>query len=157
MQSSINKARSKPRNVLRGIVPTADTFDTAPSDLAKCTDGNPLTDTGEGTKVTSAGGVYGNLTFDLGGLKTVLCSGKVGIRSSTSSIYGMAYISYDGGNTYIPVQPAIVATTTSTTNTDRWIIPFIITADHLRLTFNVNAAATAYAKVYEMSAYEIGV
>jgi len=97
----ITKSRTKPRNILRGIVPTSDTFDDPqPTSLGNATDGNFSTETGAGTKVLGGAGTVGQYTFDLGSIKTVIVGARVSVSQNASATIRVLADSSDDNNTW---------------------------------------------------------
>lgn len=156
----VTKARSKPRNILRGITPTASTFDNNPTNLSNSTNGDYSDGTGTGNKVLGGAGVIGEIIFDLGTTKTVLLGGKIAMWSTANSTYAYAAASEDrtnyksssaqlGSNT--ATYESIGAATMDLTST-------ILTGSKIKLYFRlVGGAGTGNIKLYEITAYEVGV
>lgn len=143
-----------PKNILRGKVPVASTWDTDPTNLENCTDGDIATVTGTGNKVMGAGGTYGVLVFDLGAVKTVLVSGLVGLWSTAGSASIFITSSLDN-ITYTTFSNSIVSLT-SATELKAGLLSKIVTSRYVKVTFYASAASTAYAKIYELYAHEFG-
>lgn len=146
---------SLPINVLRGIVPTATTWDTDPTSLANCTDGDHTTVTGTGSKVMGAAGYVGYLNFDLGSIKTFIFGGKVGLWSTAGSV--SMYVTVSDDDITYSNNTAVVMIVTTTTELAGFILSKIFTGQYIRLSFYAGSAATANAKIYEVMAYEVGI
>lgn len=151
-------SRVKPRNILKGIVPVASTFDTAPTNLANCTDGNITNPAGTGTKAMSAAGTIGALTFDLGSVKTVLIGFRVGVWGAVAAKTAM----YIGYGDMAATQGGQCALNNSTSASSEVILSAesaaVITARYISFTFISGSTATTYnVKPYEFMAYELGV
>ena len=140
-------------NILKGKLGVASVWDTDPANLENMTDGDLATVTGTGSKVMGAGGSYGHITFDLGSVKTVLVGGKVGIWSTAGNIYCVLEqsdnnITWNGDNgtalNYTTLVEQVSAFRTH-----------LVTCRYFRLRFYVTAASTAYAKIYEVMAWEL--
>lgn len=156
-QGIVTKAKSKPRNLLRGLTPSQDTWDTPPSDLANATDGSFTTVTGVGTKVLGGAGTVGQLIYDLGASKTVIVGGKVDLYASTGSSNILLDVSEDNV-TYIS-GPGYIYSVTKTGADPRFIqYPFIVSGRYLRFRFTAGGAANpGSVKIYQLTAYEVGV
>jgi hypothetical protein len=157
MDGGINKSRSKPRNILRGLTPVATGFDTPPSDLPNSTDGNPNNPSGVGTTVKSAGAETGYIAFDLGSIKTVLVGCRIGMWA-TASVNNALYIDSKESVTYYN-QPASAITTISTSNTNiREATPVLVTGRYIRFRFwgSATSETTFSIQPYEFYAYELG-
>lgn len=157
-QGIITKARAKPRNVLRGVVPTATTFSTPPTDLANCTDGDNTTKTGIGEKETTGGSVYGYLTFDLGSSKLVQISGLYSTYSSTGNTF--CYLNYGEQSNFSDARAALLSSKTAATTESAGLgeqtYSPIIKARYIRLEFKTSTAATGYAVIYSLRGHELG-
>ena len=143
------------KNRLKGIIPTASSWDTPPDHLERCTDLDWDTPTGTGSKTLSASGDYGYLDFDMGAEYKVMLRGKVGIWSTAGSVYLILNIwdTVSGGWSNQPY--AICYKTTTSEVITPWIT-HNFKAQKLRLEFYCNAAATCYAKIYEVQAIDLG-
>lgn len=142
------------KNVLRGITPVASMWDTDPTLLTNCTDGNLSTVTGTGSKIMAAAGNFGYLVFDLGTIKTVLIGGRFGLWSTTGTVTIFVDVS-DDNITYINAYSSITGATSvaeSKKDTDN---SALVNGRYIRLRWYVNAAATAYANIYEVAAWEL--
>lgn len=147
---------NEPKNILRGVVPTASGWGTAPTNLANCTDGDLSTVTGTGSKVMGGAGDYGYVVFDLGSVKTVLVGFRVGLwsTSNTASVYvdgspdNVTFYSTTNVNVSNASAVELISDATNCA---------ILTCRYIRLRFNINGAATANAKIYEAMAYELSV
>ena len=140
-------------NVLRGILGVASGWDTDPTNLANMTDGDLATVTGTGSKVVWVAEDYGRIVFDLGSIKTVLVGGRVGIWSTAGGITAYVESSDDNVNwkrTYVAVFWAY--------SSGEYVIytqGHLATGRYIQIRFYVDAAATAYAKIYEVMAWEL--
>lgn len=151
----ITKSRSKPRNVLRGILGIADaTWGVAPTNLANVTDGNKDTVSGTGTKTLSGSGNIGYITFDLGSIKTVLIGGKIGVWSTANGITAYLQVS-DDGNTY-RTTTIIISGSTSTSEIIVDCVPAIISTRYIKLRFYGSGAMDANIKLYEFRGWDLG-
>ena len=142
-----------PVNILRGIVPVASIWDTDPTDLENCTDGNVNTVTGTGSNVMAAAGTYGNIIFDLGSVKTVLVGIRAGIWSTASNT--LVYIAASDDNiTYRENTTSIInkATVVELVSDSH---SAILTGRYVRTRFYLTGIGTAYAKIYEVAAWEL--
>jgi hypothetical protein len=151
----VTKSRSKPRNILRGIIPTADTFDTPPTNLENITDGNITTVTGVGTKNMEGGGTYGQIIFDLKTNKYITISGHVGLYSSAGTTYVYVDTKKDGDADFkTNITPLL--SITSTTQLDKDLIDMSFYTRYVRLRFYVTASSTANAVIYYILCHEKG-
>lgn len=144
-----------PVNILRGIVPTASIWDTAPTNLANATDGDFATVTGTGSKAMSGAGTFGYITVDIGSVKTVLIGARIGIWSTAGNIY-VNIDSSDDGVTY-RAYPNSIALRSSTSELIIDIISSIVNGRYIRFQFYTNAVCTANAKLYEIMGWEMRV
>lgn len=155
----VTKSKSKPRNVLRGIVPTASGWDTPPSDLANLTDGDHTTTTGVGTKTTTgASQVIGTLSFDLGNVKKFLFGATFSCWSNTGSIFGYVEYSINGSRWYNPHGGAQGRTWIQTSESAASVYkfpPYDLQTRYLRLTFYSSAALNGNIRGLEVSGYEL--
>lgn len=146
----------KPRNILRGATITFDGFDDAnPTSLENATDGNATTSTGVGTKILGATGDVGNFYIDLGSVKTILFSAKIGVSSSANNLRAYLNSKIASGDTYRELASAWV----NVASTSEFIMdpqPQLVTARYLKIRVNVSGAATGNIKIYELKAYELG-
>lgn len=140
-------------NILRGILPVASGWTTAPTDLANVTDGDIATVTGTGSKNIAAGAVVGYLTFDLGSVKTCIVGARCGVWSATGNSQLFIDSSDDdltyrqNGNTVIyraSVAEAVVDA-----------IATVVTGRYIRLRFVGSTATTYNVKIYEAYAHEV--
>lgn len=146
----------RPRDALRGVTPTQDTWTTAPTSLGNCTDGDPSTVTGTGSKTLIAAGNYGILYFDMGVAKTVIVGAKLGLWSTDNSVYVKIEQSEDGisyPNTAVDVV-GVLSTTEVVINT----IAVLVTTRYFRLRFYLagsDGSTGCNAKIYEVVATEM--
>ena len=158
MIGGVTKARNKPRNVLRGIVPTASAWDTAPTNLDRITDGDYTTETGEGSKA-SGGGAYGYLSFDLGASKLIMISGLWSTYSSTGNTY--CYLSYGEQSNFSDARTTLLSSKTGATTKSAGLSEPtynpVFKSRYIRLQFNVSTTATAYAVINQLAAHELSV
>jgi len=140
-------------NVLRGILGVASGWGTDPANLENMTDGDIDTVTGTGEKVMGGAGSYGYLTFDLGSIKTVLIGCRVGLWSSAGTAYFYPQESNDLATWRMLTTN--VANITSATEKVVPVLSPVLNGRYIRFQFYVNTAATAYAKIYEVAAWEL--
>lgn len=155
-------SRASPVNLLAGLTPVASGWDTAPTNLAACTDGDPTTATGTGSTVKAAIDNYGYLTFDLGAVKTFLINAKIAMWSTANSCAVYSYYKeasadlYKTGPTNLTLTTTIepLANNALTTNLN---YPQVLTARYFQLGFKTGAAASATynAKIYNIGAHEL--
>jgi len=153
---SLRPARSKLRNILRGIVPTADaTWGTAPTNLANVTDEDLTNFTGTGSKIIGGGGDIGSIRFDLGFVPTrpIIITGKIGIWSSAGTMAVYVDESEDG-NAFTPSGVASMNKTQSI-ESPLGFSPIIIYTRYFRLRSYLNAAATGNARFYGVQGYSL--
>lgn len=161
-QGVLTKSRSKPRNILRGIVPTADGWDTPPSELANITNGNLESKTGVGVKSLSGAGVIGTIIFDMGSVKSILITSLINAWASTGSgqIDVQVKVSDDGTNWSSTTGDKCGNCTATEENYISKIVfdnaPLIITR-YFQLRFYGSAAMTANVRLTEILAYDMGV
>ncbi len=144
-----------PRNVLRGLIPTASVWGTDPTDLQNTTDGNFATVTGTGSKIMAGAGYYGYLTWDLGRIATVAVAARLGLWSTAGT--GTCYLNSSDDNFTYRLSGAYGESVTSAAEVIRETITKIVTGRYIQITFAVSAAATAYAKIYEVAAWELAI
>ena len=158
MQSGIiTKSRSKPRNLLSGLIGTPDTFDTPPSDIAKATDGDFTTATGEGTKTRGGGGTVGQIVYDLKKNTTLLISSKLDLYASTGSMNLIVDVS-DDENNWINGPGYAYSVTKTGSGVYFQTSPYICNGRYVRFRFSSGGAANpAVVKIYQLMAYEVGV
>lgn len=155
-QGIVTKSRTKPRNVLRGVVPTQDTFTTIPTNLERCTDGDYTTATGAGSKVMDGSGTFGNLIFDMGSIKTVLVGARVGMWADKGTT--TLYISGSDDNiTYRVISNSSQSHTATSESIRDGSFPTIFNCRYIRLTFSTSTASTPQMKIYQVTAHELGV
>jgi len=147
------KLESSPDNALRGILGVASGWGTDPTNLANATDGDIDTVTGTGEKVMGGSGNYGIITFDLGSVKTVMVGGRFGLWGTAGTQYIFPETSDDNitwhSAWYEMIRRAAVAEQISESY-------FMFMAGrYIRLRFYTNIASTAYAKIYEVMAWEL--
>ncbi len=146
----------RPKNILKDLPVTkitASGFDTAPTNLRACVDGDYSVATGQGSKNQSGAGYYGYITFDLGSVKLVEIAGRVGIWSAAGAVQ-VSVDSSDDNSTWRTGTIA-QATATSVTEAVRELVGAITMGRYIRLAFYVGASAnTANCKVYEITAHE---
>lgn len=141
------------RDVVQGTLGVASTFDTPPSDLSNATDTNGVTTaTGTGSKTTSGTAVYGYLTFDTGRQQNLAIVTRVGIWSDTGET--RLYIDTSDDGTSWRLSP-LLATITQTSELEQKDGFLISNCRYFRLRFYVGAATTAYAKIYNVSAFGV--
>lgn len=162
---AISKQMDERRNVLRypngplspaaPITPTVSGFDTDPTDLGNVTDGDLTTASATGSKVMGASGVYGYLIFDMGSAKNVIISAKVGIWSTASTTSAYLETSPDGTNWVTVGANTIRPAGTSASEVINSVLINGVHTRYFRIRFSVGAAATAYAKIYTVTAYAL--
>ncbi len=140
-------------NILKGKLGVASGWGTAPTNLENATDGNVDTVTGEGSTVLAAAGYYGNVTFDLGIRKNVMVSAWVGTRSTAGTI--SVYLAHSPDNTTWYQNYYGMAQTLNTPEQITSPNMQFVSDRYIRLRFYVNAACTAYARLYEVAAWEL--
>jgi len=144
-----------PINRLRGVIPTADTFDTNPSNLERCTDGDWNNPTGTGTKTTVAAGNIGRLFFDLGRVYNFHLRLKVGMWRDAGSLHLYIYHSEDGV-TYRAASERPIATSAAAAEQIRFCHIEFVRTRYLRLDFYGTVAMTGNVKIYEVEALDLG-
>ncbi len=141
-------------NVLKGILPTFDTFDVNPSNPNNCTDQNQASVTGYGSKVTSGAANVGNIKFDLGSEGTWLNVARIGLKTSAGTIG--VYIEASDDNNNFRQMTNQLTNTTSTTEVIRDVGPVgVVQSRYFRIRTYVNSAATAEIRFYEVEAIQI--
>ena len=141
------------RNLLRGVVPVASGWDTPPSNLENCTDGNISTATGTGQTVKGGAGDFGYLVFDLGSIKFVDVS-LISITSSNTGNTAILIESSDDNNTWRSSYYASTLTIT-TTAALKPVLKVACMGRYIRIRYNLSAAGTATAIINNVSAVEI--
>jgi hypothetical protein len=141
-------------DLARGKLVTFDGFDDAnPNNLANATDGNYSTATGTGTKVMTGAGSVGSFILDLGEIKTVLVTARVGIGTTAGNISvfidssddGIAYRTFVGSGNY----------TTLTGDNIKPLVPALLNTRFIRLRVTASAAATCNANLRELMVFEV--
>lgn len=164
LDASKNLADSYPlKNILRGIVPTASGWGTAPINLANCTDGNVTTATGTGSTNMLAAGNYGEILFDLTIEKRILVGGRVGIWAASARRIKVYLESSDDGINFRSA--GVLGMVNSSTYGDSGaesivdLMPVILQGQYFRVRFNIEGGAsnTANAKIYQVWGYELAV
>ena len=140
-------------NILKGKLGVASGWDTDPANLERVTDGDIDTVTGTGNKIMGGAGFYGYITFDLGSVKTMLLGARVGMWSTagTTNIY---FETSNDNITYRNLQPILCASTAVAEIVSE-LVAKVVRGRYVRLRLYVSAAATAYAKIYEIMAWEL--
>jgi len=144
-----------PNNIFRGILPVAALFDTPPSDLPNVTDGDNATVTGTGTTALGASGLIGNVTIDVGTIKTLLIGSKVGIWSSAASVNVSILSSND--NAMYTSGSSIVASTTSVGENIVETLAKVLTGRYFKFNFSLSGAGTGNVKIYTINAWELNI
>ncbi len=144
-------------NRLKGNLGVASGWGTAPTNLERCTDSNLEIATGTGSTVMLAGGVIGEIVFDLGSIKTILVSVRVGLWSSTGTIQ-LHLLSSDNAVTwrYAGGDDEVILGT-SVTEIIGDSLAQILTGRYLKAQFKANVAMTGYIKIYEVMGWELRV
>lgn len=141
------------KNRLKGIIPTASTWDTAPTNLERCTDLNWDTPTGTGSKVMGAAGNMGFITFDMGAEYKVTLRGKIGVWVTAALIY--IYVDIWDGTAWVGNPNALYYWGPLAETIGSWAT-HAFKAQIFRLRFYVNNPCTGYAKLYEVQAIDLG-
>lgn len=131
----------KQKNILLGLTPTASGFDTPPSNLGNCVDGNDSTATGWGVKTTSGAAEIGSIKFDLGKAQRLLITERLGIRTSANTIYVFLEQSNDD-IAWEQVDTAQFCQTTSTSEINRSWKVLYTDMRYIRFRTTVGGAAT---------------
>jgi len=154
----ISKARSKPRNILRGIVPSYTGFDTAtPTNLEKATNGVISDPVGTGTRTVAGADYIGAFIFDLGSIKTFLFSATFSAWSDTSTYICYVSTSNDGTNYKVNTPLTVsTATTSDGVTTSTMDVSTVLTGRYIRLRWRLAAAAAGNVKLFEAMGYELG-
>jgi hypothetical protein len=147
-------AKMQSVNILRGLTPIANTFDTNPSNLERITDGDLSTETGVGSKVMSGAGNFGYIKFDLGTPKTVLFGGRVSAHASTGTVNIFAERCDDDVN-YTGFTSNIYTNSTNA-KTIRGLLPVIMTGRYIQIRLNATAASTCSFSGFQLFAYDLG-
>lgn len=160
----VNKnVAAAPVNVLSrdAIIPTQDTWGTAPTSLSNTTDGNPTTSTGTGSKtITTAGEVYGNIIFDRGANWSgpITVGARVALWSTDSTVAVTILESSDGST--FPANAVKVAQRTATTEgTHINTGTMIVTTRYFKLSFSAvttDGSTTCYAIIDEVYGWQMG-
>jgi hypothetical protein len=143
-------------NVLKGVTPVAATWDTDPTSLANTTDEDITTTSGVGSKVMSGSGTYGTLTYDLGETKTVIVGARVYLKSTAGTTRMDVHLSFDNSTYRNTDQVTPGLSFASTSGKTGWQPTIIAPVRYIRLNFAVDAASTAYARIDEVWAYQVG-
>jgi hypothetical protein len=145
-----------PKNLLRGIEPTFEYFETTPpTDLDKATDGDLTTHTGTGSKTTTGPATLGTFIFDLGSVKTVLAGCYVGLWSDSGLISYYIDSSINGTEWINGTNFGYNGTLTSESIRDG--TPSMCVGRYIRFRFKISAAGTGNVRLYNAMAYELGV
>lgn len=153
-----------PKNILRGITPTASGWGTSPTNLGNITDGDVSTVTGTGSTNALAKADYGFITFDLGSIKQVMFGCRVGIWCASARDIILFAAGSDDNVTYRDTlnangPPAAIVYRAAAPNAEEVVDSLIniINGRYIRIRFLVTGASnTANAKIYEAWAYELG-
>jgi len=146
-----------PLSPKRPLTPAASGWDTDPSSLENCVDGDNTSKTGVGSTTVGGAAVYGYVSFDLESVRNVIITAKLEAHSSASTTTCYIENSVDG-TTWYPVHANVIYATGTATSADV-SYSTIVTSVHgryFRIRFNVGGAATAYGTLYTVSAYDIG-
>lgn len=142
----------RPRNVLRGITPTASGWGVSPANLGNCTDGDPSTYAGTGTRTLAAAGNIGELRFDLGSAKNILVAAKISLafpkRIDAFIEQGSDAITYVTNKQEV----AQVSNTSGTILTTMFATVF---SEWFRLRFYGYDIGTASVDIYEVVGFEL--
>jgi len=151
----ITKSRSKPRNILRGIIPTADaTWDTTPTSLENTTDDNNTTTTGTGTKVVSGANPVGSIIYDLGSSKNVMVTVKCAAWTSAGAIRQTIDGSEDN-ITYVEGGNYTLSTAVTSESTVYQTPLSYASGRYIKVRTFVSQSATGNIKFYDVRAYEV--
>lgn len=144
---------SKPVNILRGIVPTASGWDTAPTDLANCTDGNFSTVTGTGVTTLVAGGAVGIVGIDTGRISVYLIHYFMGVWRTAGSVYFYVEASNDGVNWVLQSLRSddVTNATEALRNVNR-----VVYGRYIRIRITNTDASTTNARFYQILGWELG-
>jgi len=135
------------------VTPTAAGWGTAPTNLINCVDGNWTTVTGTGTN-TTANGIVGNLTWDMGAVYGVQLRAKLGLWSSTGYMNAIWYWSLDG-ITFYATSGLVAASYTSTSEYVLFNQIEYTLARYMRLSITeTGSSATCNVKFYECQAWD---
>lgn len=140
-------------NVALGILPTASTFDTNPTNLDRITDGDFETVTGWGSKVVGSPSWIGYITIDLGSVKKLLMCARVGIYSTAGAIQVVQSCSDDGVNFRVLTADC---NQTSVTEVIVGTRAFFAYARYVRIGIYAGSACTGYARFYEILVFDLG-
>jgi len=142
------------KNRLKGIIPTASIWDTAPTNLERCTDLDWDTPTGTGDKVMGAAGDVGHITFNMGAEYKVMIRGKIGIWTAIATAFYIYLDIWDGVN-WVTNPYAIYYNVVSSERIGP-LITFNFKAQIFRLRFFLTAAGTGYVRLYEVQVIDLG-
>lgn len=148
--------KPKLTNLLRGIQPTASVFNTNPTNLERCTDGNISTATGAGSKAVTGADTIGELIFNIGSIKTMMVSGKIELWSSANAMNVMVLSSEDGTN-WRAATNSILTITVSSEGYPKDSFFALVTGRYIRFRFYTSGTATGNVKIWQLFAHELGV
>lgn len=146
----------KLHNVLRGIIPTYEYFETAtPTNLANATDGDLSTYTGTGSKTLGSAGTVGTFIFDMGKVKVVLAGAYIGLWADSGNISYYFDSSINGSDWINGYNSSYYGAATSESIRDG--TPSLLVGRYIRIRVKLSAAGTGNVRLYSAMAYELGV
>lgn len=162
-QLALLNVANKNKNLLRGIVPTFDWFNTAPTNPANATDGDETTHCGTGISIKGGAGTCGIVYLDrgVGNISPILLDANIGLSGNAAGVYATAYGSNDTVNaSYDSKQysnPSTILETMpmSATEVKADINPTIIRSRFIKILFTVSGAATINNTIYEIAGYSL--
>lgn len=139
-------------NRVLGITPTFTIFDTNPSNPERITDGDFITETGEGVKALGAPGIIGTMNFDMGSAHPVLIVAHMNVHRDSGDGTISVYVDYspDGVLYYTCGAFSISGVTTDTYYP---FDPIFMYARYFRV--RVYASGTSVPSVYHVKIAQI--
>lgn len=157
---AIDMSRVRLPNVLKNVVGVPNvTWGTAPADIANLTDENDATHVTAGSTVIAAtSGGIGEIRFDLGGPGNYLITHKVGLKSTTGTIFVYVESSPDNLD-YTAINYIKLVDIASTTEKEVDTIPAFSSKRYLRLRYFVSGATnpfTCAVRPIDLRAFRLG-
>ena len=143
------------KNRVKGIIPTASGWGTPPDHLERCTDLDWDTPTGTGSTTLSAAADYGFIDFDMGAEYKVMLRAKIGIWSTANNTYLNLGVWNPATSSWQYSGYALFYWGSTTEMIAFIFVPFF-KAQKFRIRFYCSGAATAYARIYEVQAIDLG-
>jgi len=141
------------KNIARGILPVAATWDTDPSDLANITDGDQSTETGEGVHAFGGAANAAYITIALG--RKVSGIVLVGMNAKVSASTATFYVRQYDGAAWSYGCSGIVSISDATYRNKPILPVYISNAEQIQIYFYASGALTLTAKFRDITILEV--